>query len=110
MYAQGYSIADWYFSRNSGTQDAFIDNLLGQRIDGAIVVPQGVNSPGMQSLIARELPLVFVDRLVSGVNSVPFVVSDPYPGVCEAVAELVRLGHRHIGLLSHSSLAAVQYK
>ena len=49
---------------------------------------------------------MFVDRLVSGVNSVPFVVSDPYPGVCEAVAELVRLGHRHIGFVSHSSLGS----
>ena len=106
LYAQGYSTLIGTSAETVERQDAFIDNLLGQRIDGAIVVPQGVNSPGMQSLIARELPLVFVDRLVSGLNSVPFVVSDPYPGVCEAVAELVRLGHRHIGFVSHSSLGS----
>ena len=91
LYARGYSTLIGTSAETVERQDAFIDNLLGQRIDGAIVVPQGVNSPGMQSLIARELPLV---------------VSDPYPGVCEAVAELVRLGHRHIGFVSHSSLGS----
>lgn len=106
LYARGYSTLIGTSAETVERQDAFIGNLLGQRIDGAIVVPQGVNSPGVQSLIARELPLVFVDRLVSGVDSVPFVVSDPYPGIREAVSELVRLGHRHIGFVSHSSLGS----
>ena len=68
LYARGYSTLIGTSAETVERQDAFIGNLLGQRIDGAIVVPQGVNSPGMQSLIARELPLVFVDRLVSGVK------------------------------------------
>ncbi len=53
LYARGYSTLIGTSAETVERQDAFIDNLLGQRIDGAIVVPQGVNSPGMQSLIAR---------------------------------------------------------
>ena len=41
----------------------------------------------MQSLIKRNLPLVFVDRRVPGVESVPFVVSNPYTGIREAVED-----------------------
>lgn len=47
-----------------------------------------------------------MDRLVSGVNSAPLVVSDPYLGVCEAVVGLARLGYRHTGFVSRSSLGS----
>lgn len=104
LYRHGVSTLIGTSSESVERQDVFIENLLGQRIDGAIVVPQGVKSPGVQSLIQRDLPLVFVDRRVPGVESVPFVVSDPYTGIREALEELVRLGHRHVGYMSHPSL------
>ena len=106
LYARGYSTLIGTSAETVERQDAFIGNLLGQRIDGAIVVPQGVESPGVQSLIKRNLPLVFVDRRVPGVESVPFVVSNPYTGIREAVEELVRLGHRCVGYVSHPSLGS----
>ena len=98
LYRHGVSTLIGTSSESVERQDVFIENLLGQRIDGAIVVPQGVKSPGVQSLIQRDLPLVFVDRRVPGVESVPFVVSDPYTGIREALEELVRLGHRHVAI------------
>ena len=36
----------------------------------------------------------------------PFVVSNPYTGIREAVEELVRLGHRCVGYVSHPSLGS----
>lgn len=104
LYAHGFSTLIGTSAETVKRQDAFIKNLLGQRIDGAIVVPQGSDSPGVKSLIARDLPLVFVDRRVQGIESVPFVVSDPYTGIREAMEELVALGHRRIGYIAHSSL------
>ncbi len=64
LYAHGFSTLIGTSAETVKRQDAFIKNLLGQRIDGAIVVPQGSDSPGVKSLIARDLPLVFVDRRV----------------------------------------------
>lgn len=104
LYAHGFSTLIGTSAETVKRQDAFIKNLLGQRIDGAIVVPQGSDSPGVRSLIARDSPLVFVDRRVQGIESVPFVVSDPYTGIREAMEELVALGHRRIGYIAHSSL------
>ena len=106
LYARGYSTLIGTSAETVERQDAFISNLLGQRIDGAIVVPQGVDSSGIRSLIKRDLPLVFVDRRVQGVKSVPFVVSDPYTGIRQAVEELVRLHHCRIGYVSHPSLGS----
>ena len=60
LYARGYSTLIGTSAETVERQDAFIGNLLGQRIDGAIVVPQGVDSPGVQSLIKRNLPLIGV--------------------------------------------------
>ena len=106
LYGHGVSTLIGTSAEDLKRQDAFIENLLGQRIDGAIVVPQGVASPGVRSLIASDLPLVFVDRRVEGIESVPCVVSDPYTGIREALRSLVALGHRRIGYVAHSSLGS----
>ncbi|RSX58162.1 LacI family DNA-binding transcriptional regulator [Bifidobacterium samirii] len=106
LYRRGYTTLVGTSGENVARQDGFIENLLGQRIDGAIVVPQGVESPGVKSLIARDLPLVFVDRRVQGVDSVPFVISDPYPGILSAIRDLTRLGHTRIGFVAHPSLGS----
>ena len=106
LYRRGFTTLIGSSGESVERQDSFIENLLGQRIDGAIVVPQGVDSPGVESLVRRGLPLGFVDRRVPSVDSVPFVVSDPYPGIRSAVAELMRLGHRRIGYVSHPALGS----
>ena len=104
LYERGYSTLIGTSAENVERQDAFITALLGQRIDGAIVVPEGADSPGIRTIIDRELPLVFVDRRVEGVDTVPFVVSDPYPGIESAVETLRQLGHRRVGFVGHPSL------
>ena len=106
LYRQGVSTLIGTSSESVEKQDAFINNLLGQRIDGAIVVPQGVDSPGMRALTACGMPLVFVDRRVPGIDEVPFVVSDPVPGIQSALDSLTNLGHRRIGYVAHPSLGS----
>ena len=107
LYKKGYSTLIGTSAEDVQRQDAFITTLLGQRIDGAIVVPEGADSPGIRSIIDRDLPLVFVDRTVEGLDTVPSVVSDPYPGIESAVDTLRQLGHRRVGFVAHSSLGSV---
>ena len=108
LYERGYSTLIGTSAENVERQDAFITTLLGQRIDGAIVVPEGADSPGIRTIIDRELPLVFVDRRVEGVDTVPFVVSDPYPGIESAVETLRQLGHRAGKLLGEEGTVVVE--
>lgn len=107
LYMKGYSTLIGTSAENVERQDAFITTLLGYRIDGAIVVPEGADSPGIRSIIDQDLPLVFVDRRVQGEESVPFVVSDPYPGITSALETMRELGHRQVGFVAHPSLRSV---
>lgn len=87
-------------------QDDFIMRILGQRIDGVIAVPQGTVSQGLQTIIERELPLIFVDRRVPGMDTVPYVVSDPRPGLRQALETLKGYGHRKVAYVAHPSLGS----
>lgn len=85
-------------------QDKFLRSLLSQRIDGSIIVPQGQASPGLERFLATDLPVVFLDRSLTGMEraemSVPIIDSDPYPGMRAAIQTAHELGHRSIGFVS----------
>lgn len=106
LYGRGYATLIGSFGEDLARQDSFLHNILGQRIDGAIVVPKGVDSPGMTAMVKRKLPLVFVDRRVPGTPSIPYIVSDPIQGIQQALDALISLGHRRIGFVSHTSLCS----
>ncbi len=106
LYARGISTLIGSFGEDSARQDSFLRNIMGQRIDGAIVVPKGVPTHGIEDVVRWGLPLVFVDRRVPGLTSVPYIVSDPSQGIRQALQALFRKGHRRVGFVSHSSLAS----
>lgn len=80
-----------------------VRNLLGQHIDGAIIVPGPRSQETLDELTRRGLPVVYVDR-ASGDRKpvghpVPSIDSDPLPGLREALKDLVRHGHRRITMV-----------
>lgn len=106
-----YAIQDTLFEENystfigtsseSGTrQDAFIMSILSQRIDGAIVVPQGDRTRALKLLIERGLPVIFVDRHVKGMQDVPVVDSNPFPGMEAALLDVRNHGFAKVGYVS----------
>ncbi|MCI1832498.1 MAG: LacI family DNA-binding transcriptional regulator [Bifidobacterium sp.] len=83
-------------------QDKFLRSLLSQRIDGAIIVPQGTVSSGLVKFVQTDLPLVFLDRGVGGVDAdhrVPLIDADPVPGTLAAIETAYSLGHHKIGFV-----------
>lgn len=114
LFNSGYSTLMGTSSETIVGQDSYIDNLLAQHIDGAIITPQGSLSPSLTLLIERNLPLVFVDRslepasieeaglsnaLTEKVESVPVVDADPVPGLEAALRDVKAYGHRRIGYI-----------
>ncbi|RBP99080.1 LacI family DNA-binding transcriptional regulator [Bifidobacterium xylocopae] len=106
LYERGVGALIGTSAESAVRQDAFIERILGQRIDGVIAVPHGGDSTGIETLVQRGLPLVFVDRRVLGMDDVPYVVSDPYPGLRDALELLHRYGHRKVAYLAHPSLGS----
>ncbi|MBC7442293.1 MAG: LacI family DNA-binding transcriptional regulator [Ramlibacter sp.] len=80
-------------------QDRYLDTLISRRVDGIIVAPLGDGSGSIRSLIEREIPTVFVDRTVAGID-VPSVTTDSEAGIRQAVEHLAAVGHTRIGYIS----------
>jgi DNA-binding LacI/PurR family transcriptional regulator len=69
-------------------------------MDGAFVYSCDTNSPGVDWLRRRKLPLVFVDH--EPVDGAPSINIDDRSGARAAAEHLVELGHRRIGILTSS--------
>lgn len=86
---------------DSDQERALIFDLCRRRVDGMIIVPRGGDYSSLKPEIEMGTPMVFVDRTPGGLDA-DAVLLDNRGGAAAAINELVRLGHRRIGLLFHS--------
>lgn len=85
-------------SRNDvDTQSDAVRFLIGKMVDGIVIVPVGDDSSFCLHARQREVPIVAVDRLVPGLDS---VVVDNRRAIAAAVELLIDAGHTEIGLLA----------
>jgi LacI family transcriptional regulator len=103
--AHGYATLLGNANERTEQQDRYLDNLISRRVDGIIVAPLGDGSGSIRSVIAREIPAVFVDRTIAGLE-LPSVTTDSGPGIREAVAHLVDGGHTRIGFIAGPQAAS----
>ena len=69
-------------------------------MDGALVYSCEVDSPSLDWLQRRKVPLVFVDQ--DRVAGVPSVNIDDRGGARQAAEHIVQLGHRRVGIVTAS--------
>ena len=84
----------------SAVQDLYATSMLSQHVDGAIVIPQGSQSPAMRRLFDSDIPIVLVDRPLDRKAAIPLVDSDPAPGMSGALKDFRKRGHATIGYLA----------
>ncbi|MFT8359117.1 substrate-binding domain-containing protein [Bifidobacterium aquikefiri] len=102
LLASGYVCMIGSSSESLEGQDKFLHSLLTQRIDGAILVPQGTASHGLQRFVASGLPLVILDRKVKELadgGRIPIIDADPRPGITDAIKKVKSQGHSRIGFI-----------
>jgi LacI family transcriptional regulator len=80
-------------------QNRYLDTFISQRVDGVIAAPQGEGSAGLHALLERDIPTVFVDRTVDGID-VPSVTTDSDSGIRQAAEHLARHGHERVGYIA----------
>ncbi len=73
-------------------------NLLGKRVDGAVIMNEFIDENDVQLLEKAGVPIVFIDReRVSKTSS--SVVFDSYKGGQDIARYLINQGHRNIGYI-----------
>lgn len=103
---RGYTPVLCTQSPSGASEDEFVELLLERGVSGIIFVSglhadTGANHARYRLLVERRLPVVFVNGFLDGIEA-PFISSDEYAAMEQAVSHLVALGHRRIGLASGS--------
>lgn len=110
LFDAGYCAFIGTSSESAARQDSFITSILSQRIDGAIIVPQGEETDAMRMLMEQHLPLMFMDRHVESrtgdLTDVPVVDSDPEQGIREALLDVKQHGFCSVGYVSGPIIAS----
>lgn len=89
-------------SPGGATEDDYVEMLLERGVSGIVFV-SGMHADTLASreryagLVARHLPIVFVNGFAEGVDA-PFVSDDDVAAMDLAVTHLAQLGHTRIGL------------
>ncbi|MEU8375215.1 LacI family DNA-binding transcriptional regulator [Micromonospora sp. NPDC048894] len=86
------------------TEDEYVEMLLDRQVSGIVFVSglhadTAANHDRYRALIARPLPVVMINGYAPGIAA-PFVSCDDREATELAVAHLVALGHRRIGLIT----------
>lgn len=84
---------------DANQETAYIDMMIGQRVDGVIIVPTGHSATNIGRLVQADVPLVIVDRDVAGFAGVERVLCDNHTGAYDAMRHLLQAGHRDIALI-----------
>ncbi|MBS3787759.1 LacI family DNA-binding transcriptional regulator [Candidatus Bipolaricaulota bacterium] len=76
----------------------YVDVLSERKIDGLLIAPTGKSDENLLALKDRDIPLVFIDRKVEGLDA-GAVLSTNVKGSAKAMRHLIELGHRRIGII-----------
>lgn len=94
----GYTLVVSHTGDTEEKELVLVELLREGRVDGLILSPAHHSPRHLAALKQEQLPFVFVDRTIDGLN-VPSVVTDSMLGLRLAVDHLVGRGHRRIAYL-----------
>ncbi|MBZ0277443.1 MAG: LacI family transcriptional regulator [Anaerolineae bacterium] len=103
LFDAGYRALICSAEENHDKEDAYIETLIRQRVDGVILVPTGHSPANVERLLNQNAATVLVDRDLPDTTNVSRVLSDNILGGYLGARHLLDLGHRRIGVISTSN-------
>jgi len=81
-------------------EEAYLEDMLAQRVEGLIIAPTSDQSRRQLNLVAQhKVPFVMIDRAVEGLDN-DLVEGDNIGGAKKLVEHLIKLGHRRIAMVN----------
>lgn len=102
LLSAGYALLLASTHNDGKREKSLIDLFRGRRVDGLILGPCEAETPKMLAQLARELPVVALDRDMSPTGT--GVTVDHRDGALQATRYMLNLGHRRIALLTPGSM------
>ena len=96
----GYNIILCNTQRNLKKEQEYLDVLGRRRIDGLIIAPVDDRESDIDDFVARNIPVVFIDRRVKNLKNSHSVLLNNVKGAFLATEHLLSLGHRRIGIIN----------
>jgi len=97
--SHGYAVFLGNTDENPTRQEQYLQTMLGQRVEGLIIVPCGSSVRDLIPLQEQNIPMVAVERAFQGWD-IDIVTTDVAAGARALVHHLVTLGHTRIAVLS----------
>lgn len=98
-FAQGYSLFLCNSDGDLEKEQLFTNVLVEKQVDGIVFVAVGASVELVERLVAREVPVVVIDRELPGLD-VDIVLADNLAGGRAATQHLAALGHRRIACIT----------
>jgi len=105
---KGYHVLICLTHERAWKEQAILLEFLGGRADGILlsVTSETVNPAPIRQLQAKDIPVVFFDRICEGIETAR-VITDDLESAYRATDHLIRAGCRHIALLSISTTLSI---
>jgi LacI family transcriptional regulator len=99
VLGKGYAIILCNADEDPDKEAIYLRTLREKRVDGLVISPSGGTATLLRGMLTGGTPIVQMDRRIAGLAA-DAVLIDNRAGVRAAIAHLIRLGHRRIGMIS----------
>lgn len=97
-YRNNFAVLLCNYDEDPVKQQFYLDVMQAESVDGIILPPVHEDDPALRKIVEGGLPVVCVDRTLSG-GGIDKVEVDNQRGAHEAVTHLIARGHRRIGFV-----------
>lgn len=94
----GYALIVCNSHMDHDTENEAISFLLDKQVDGLLTIPSSSNASHLLPVIRRAIPVIQIDRLAEDTET-DSVLIDNVAAARLGAAELLRFGHRRIGMI-----------
>jgi len=100
---KGYSLSIISTGDDGALERTEVQKIIARGIDGILTAAALVDNQNLANLVDSGFPVVAILRRVYNCGGLDYVTVDNQKGAFLAVEHLIRLGHRHIGIIKGPS-------